>query len=55
LAEQIVDVITMADPVTVTELPALLPTANPESLRRVTYRLLDRGLVARVDGRLVAR
>ena len=55
LAEQIVDVIAMADPVTVTELPALLPTANPESLRRVTYRLLDRGLVARVDGRLVAR
>ena len=55
LAEQIIDVVASCDPVTPLELSALLPTANPESLRRVTYRLLDRGLVDRVDGRLVAR
>ena len=55
LTDRIVDVISSYSPVTPLELTALLPTANPESLRRVTYRLLDRGLVARVDGRLVAR
>ena len=47
LAEQIVDVVESHDPVAVTELSALIPTAKPESLRRTVYRLLRVGRLRR--------
>ena len=54
LAEQIIDLVAMCDPVDMNELATLIPTANPESLRRTAYRLVDRGLVAKAGRRLVA-
>ena len=54
LAEQIIDLVAMCDPVDMNELATLIPLANPESLRRTAYRLVDRGLVAKAGRRLVA-
>ena len=53
LAEQIIDVVATCDPVDMNELATLIPLANPESLRRTAYRLVDRGLVSKTDRRLV--
>ena len=52
LAELLVDVVATHQPVAMTELSALLPNEKPESLRRVAYRLVDRGLLSRSSGGL---
>jgi len=58
LPEVIADVVVTHHPVTISEVPALVaqvrPGVNLASVRRVTYRLLERGTLQRQEGSLVA-
>ena|SRR5665811_1208929 len=48
LSEQIVDVAEIYGPFAITELAALIPDVNPESARRVVYRLIGQGRLRRI-------
>ena len=48
LTRHLTDVIDAHGPVTMTELPSLIPDAKPDTLRRTAHRLLDRGVLVRV-------
>ena len=52
LAETITDVVASHQPVAMTELSALTPDQKPESLRRVAYRLIGRGVLSKSTGGL---
>ena len=48
LVDRVADVIDTHDPVAVSELAALIPDANPKSIRRTVYRLIQQGRIRRI-------
>lgn len=56
LPELVTDYVATNEPVTIMELQTIVrldkPNTNIESLRRATYRLIDRGILVNLDGML---
>lgn len=50
VADRILDVVSSHEPVTVKELPTLLPDLNPASLRRTVHRMLNQDTLTRLNG-----